>query len=57
MVSKAGAVPIHSGLHSLESLHGSHGFTALTAAIDLHLVLIGAYLLSVLLSSGYLFRA
>src|ERR1044072_7501593 len=50
MVPKTRAIVLHSGLAGLESAYGRHGFVAITVAIDLHLVLIGAYLLSVLLA-------
>ncbi len=49
MVSRVAAISLHSGLQRVESLYGRHGFVALTVAVDLHLVLIGAYLVSALL--------
>jgi protein TonB len=41
---------VHSGLGGIQTHYGRHGFAALTAAIDFHLLAVAAYFLSVLLS-------
>src|SRR5258705_6812421 len=52
MKARASALPLHSGLQGLEGLYKRHGIVAFSAAVDLHLLAVAAYLLTGLLAGS-----